>query len=142
MASVDAARLWPVSKGPKVLVYSDDRNTRAAITAALGRRPAADLPVISVEEFATHPATIAALDQGGYDLVILDGEAAPAGGLGICRQIKEEIYNCPPVMVVIGRAQDAWLAAWSHADAVVSHPIDAFKVAEAAAGLLRTRATA
>lgn len=131
-----------MSKSPRVLVYSDDRNTRAEIVAALGRRPAADLPLITVHEFATHAAVIAAVDAGGFDLLILDGEAVPAGGLGIARQLKEEIYNCPPTMVVVGRAQDAWLAAWSNADAVLHHPIDAFKVAEAAAALLRTRVTA
>lgn len=123
----------------RVLVYSDDRNTRAGIVAALGRRPAADLPLIETFETATHPAVITALDGGGFDLVILDGEAVPAGGLGICRQIKEEIFNAPPVLVVIGRPQDAWLAAWSNADAVANHPIDPFALAETAAGLLRAR---
>lgn len=123
----------------RVLVYSDDRNVRAAIVAALGRRPAADLPLISTLECATHPAVVAALDGGGFDLVILDGEAVPAGGMGIARQIKEEIYNAPPVIVVIGRAQDAWLGAWSKAEAVTTHPVDPFALAEIAAGLLRGR---
>lgn len=128
-----------VKSQQRVLVYSDDRTVRAAIVAALGRRPAADLPVVQILECATHPAVITALDGGGFDLVILDGEAAPSGGLGICRQIKEEIYNAPPVMVMIGRAQDAWLGAWSKADAVLAHPVDPFALADAAAGLLRQR---
>lgn len=123
----------------RVLVYSDDRNVRAAIVAALGRRPAADLPLVSVLECATHAAVITALDSQSFDLAILDGEAVPAGGMGICRQIKEEIYNAPPVLILIGRAQDAWLGAWSKADAVTTHPVDPFAVAEAAAGLLRQR---
>jgi DNA-binding response OmpR family regulator len=80
------------------------------------------------------------LDAGGIDLAILDGEAAPAGGMGIARQAKEEIYRCPPMLVIIGRPQDAWLAAWSKAEAVVRHPIDPLLLAEAAAGLLRQRA--
>lgn len=126
-------------KRQRILVYSDDRNTRAAIVAALGRRPAADLPLVETFETATHPATIAAMNAGGFDLAILDGEAVPAGGMGVARQIKEEIYNAPPVLVIIGRPQDAWLAAWSNADAVTAHPIDPFALAEAAAGLLRRR---
>ena len=35
--------------------------------------------------------------------------------------------------------QDGWLAAWSLADAVVPHPLDPIAVAEAVAGLARTR---
>ena len=56
--------------------------------------------------------------------MVLDGEAQPAGGMGVCRQAKDEIYNCPPVLLIIGRPDDGWLATWSRADAVVSHPID------------------
>ena len=43
------------------------------------------------------------MDKGGIDLAILDGEAVPAGGMGICRQLKDEIYQCPPVLVLTGR---------------------------------------
>ena len=64
------------------------------------------------------------MDKGGVDLAILDGEAVPAGGMGICRQLKDEIYRCPPVLVLIGPAEDGWLATWSRADAVVAHPLD------------------
>ncbi len=123
-----------------VLVYSDDRTVRAAVRSALGRRPAAGLALLEYVECATEPAVIARMDAGGVDLAILDGEAAPAGGMGICRQLKDEIYRCPPVLVLVGRPQDAWLATWSRADAVVSHPLDPVVLANAAAGLLATRA--
>jgi len=66
-----------------------------------------------------------------FDLVILDGEAAKVGGMGICRQMKHELYNCPPVLLLVGRPGDAWLATWSEADAAVSHPLDPFVVREA-----------
>jgi DNA-binding response OmpR family regulator len=59
--------------------------------------------------------------------------------MGICRALKDEIFRCPPVLVLTGRPQDAWLATWSRADAVVSHPIDPLVLAEAVAGLLRRR---
>jgi CheY-like chemotaxis protein len=123
-----------------VLVYSDDRTVRAAVRSALGRRPAAGLPPVEYVECATEPAVIARMDAGGVDLAVLDGEAAPAGGMGICRQLKDEIYRCPPVLVLVGRPQDAWLATWSRADAVVSHPLDPVVLAQTAAGLLATRA--
>lgn len=123
----------------KVLVYSDDANTRAQVRLAIGRRPAAGLPIVELVEAATEPVVIAMLDEGGIDVVVLDGEATPAGGMGICRQAKDEIYNCPPVLVLMGRPQDGWLAAWSRADAVVSHPLDPIAVAKAVADLLRQR---
>jgi DNA-binding response OmpR family regulator len=80
------------------------------------------------------------LDAGGAEVMILDGEAQPAGGMGVSRQAKDEIYNCPPVLLIIGRADDGWLATWSLADAVISHPIDPVALASALAGLMRQRA--
>jgi len=125
----------------KVLVYSDDRTTRQQVMAALGRRPAADLPAIEYVECATEPVVISQADRGGFDLLILDGEATPAGGMGICRQLKDEIYKCPPILVVVGRPQDAWLATWSRADAVVAHPIDAIVMSDTVTKVLRRRST-
>lgn len=121
----------------KVLVYSDDRTTRESVRLALGKRPAADLPALEYVECATEPAVIKTMDKGGIDLAILDGEAVPAGGLGIARQLKDEIFNCPPILVITGRPQDAWLATWSRAEAAVSHPIDPVRLAEVTADLLR-----
>jgi hypothetical protein len=82
------------------------------------------------------------MDAGGIALAILDGEAVPAGGMGIAKQLKDEIYQCPPVLVLVGRPQDAWLATWSRAEAVVTHPIDPVQLAESVIGLLRSRVPA
>ena len=115
--------------------------TRHPRAGAAGDRPppGADLPQVECLECATEPAVIAALDKGGVDVAILDGEADPAGGMGIARQVKDEIYRCPPILVLIGRPQDAWLATWSRADAAVPHPLDPIVLAEAVADLLRRR---
>lgn len=120
-----------------VLLYSDDVDTRQAVRLAVGRRPAADLPAVRWVECATAPAVIEAVDAGGLDLLILDGEAAPVGGMGLCKQLKDEIFECPPVLVLTGRAQDAWLATWSRADQVVAHPLDPVAVAGAVSDLAR-----
>ncbi|HHV20540.1 MAG TPA: hypothetical protein GXZ30_03245 [Propionibacterium sp.] len=122
-----------------VLVYSDDRTTREQIRLAMGTRVAADLPKVRVVECATPRAVIQAMDAGGIDTAVLDGEAVPAGGMGICRQLKDEIVDCPPILVVVARLDDAWLATWSRADAVVSHPVDPVRLPDAVAGLLRQR---
>ena len=126
----------------KVLVYSDDQNTRDQVRLALGPRPHPDLPKLEYVEVATEPVVIQQLDTGTIDLAILDGEAVPAGGLGIARQIKDEIYDAPPVLVLIGRAQDAWLATWSRAEAAVPHPLDPMQLADVVVKLLRERVPA
>lgn len=122
-----------------VLVYSDDASTREQVRLAAGRRPAADVPPVEFLECATLPAVLSALEEGGIDACVLDGETAPAGGMGVCRQIKDEIFRCPPVLLLIGRPQDAWLATWSRAEAAVTHPVDPVALADALAGLLRGR---
>ena len=131
-----------MSDAIKVLVYSDDASARADVRLAVGRRPAADLPEIEFVECATQAAVFAELDEasktGAIDLVIVDGEARP-GGLGICRQAKDEIYECPPVLAIIGRRDDGWLATWSRADAVVGLPLDPIAVAGAVTDLIRQR---
>ncbi|MFI0236608.1 hypothetical protein [Streptomyces sp. NPDC016845] len=122
-----------------VLVYSDDANTREQVRLATGRRPASDVPEVRFVECATLPAVLKELERGGIDVCVLDGEAAPAGGMGVCRQIKDEVFDCPPVLLLIGRPQDAWLATWSRAEAAVTLPVDPVEFAGALAGLLRAR---
>ncbi len=120
-----------------ILVYSDNARTREKVRSALGRRVHPDLPELTYLDVATAPVVIAHLDAGDVDLAILDGEAAPAGGMGLAKQLKDEIANCPPILVLTGRPDDAWLATWSRAEAAVSHPIDPIRLGEAVAGLLR-----
>src|ERR1700689_3930693 len=124
----------------KVVVYSHDADTRAQVRLAIGKRPAPDVPQVEIIEVATHPALVRLLDAGGADVMVLDGEAQPSGGMGVCRQAKDEVFDCPPVLLIIGRPDDGWLAPRSPADAGVSHPIDPSALAEALAGLMRQRA--
>ena len=124
-----------------ILLYSDDPTTRASVRAAVGRRPASGLPLIEWIECATAPAVLARLDAGGVHLAIFDGESAPVGGMGLCRQVKDEVYRCPPVLLLTGRVQDNWLATWSRADAAVAHPLDPMIVARTVAELVRERLT-
>ena len=107
----------------------------AAVLALL--RPAPDVEIESWLECATAPAVIDAVKAGRVDLLVLDGEAAPLGGLGLCRQLKHEVFDCPPVIVLTGRPQDAWLATWSRAEAAVPHPLDPIQLAETVVKLLR-----
>ena len=120
----------------KILVYSDNPNTRDQVRTALGRRIHPDLPDLTFLDVATAPVVVSSVDAGGIDLAILDGEATPAGGMGLAKQLKDEVANCPPIVVLTGRPDDAWLASWSRAEAAVPHPIDPIRLGEAVVAVL------
>ena len=122
-----------------VVVYSDDAEVRDQVRRALGRRPAPDLGRVEWVECDTGPEVVRTVDGGHVDLAVLDGEAWPTGGLGLAKQMKDELRDCPPVLVLIARRADAWLATWSQADGVVAHPIDAPELTTVATDLLRRR---
>ncbi|WP_421741219.1 hypothetical protein [Cellulomonas sp.] len=126
--------------GPRILLYSDDVDARAQVRLAVGRRLRRGAPDIEWVEVATAAAVIAQTESGGLDLLILDGEADKVGGLGLARQLKDEIFRCPPTLVLTGRPQDAWLASWSNADAVVSRPLDPVELHSAVAAIVEAQA--
>ncbi len=121
----------------RILVYSNNVKTREDVMRALGKHLHPDLPELSYVEVATGPMVIQQMDAGGIDLAILDGEAAPTGGMGIAKQLKDELAVCPPILVLTGRPDDAWLATWSRAEASVSHPVDPIVLGRTVLGLLR-----
>jgi DNA-binding response OmpR family regulator len=123
-----------------VLVFSDDPAVRERIRMAVGRRPAADVGQVRYLEASTGAEVVAAVDAGGVDLLLLDGEAHPTGGMGLSRQLKNEIDDCPLICLVLARKDDRWLANWSQADATLAHPLDPLYAAEVVADLLRRRA--
>lgn len=120
-----------------VLVYSHRREVREAIITAVGRRPAVDIGRVTYVEAATVAEVLMAMDGGEVDLAILDGEAQPTGGIGLCRQLKHEVAHAAPIVIAIRRRDDRWLATWSGADAVLVHPLDPLTAAETIADVLR-----
>ena len=124
-----------------VLVYSHRSDVREAIRTAIGRRPAADVGPLSWVECETGGDVVAAIDRGGIDVCILDGEAQPMGGLAVSRQVKEEVADPPALCVLIARQADRWLAHWSYADATLYYPVDPLAAPDVVAGLVRDRAS-
>lgn len=123
-----------------VIVFSHDPSVREQVRSAVGRRPAADLGRIDWVECATGTEVVARIDAGGVDLAILDGEAQPTGGMGLARQMKLEIADCPAICVLLGRRDDRWLATWALSDGTIARPIDPVTAAETVAQMLRDRA--
>ena len=128
--------------GITVLVYSQHAELRASVRSAVGRRVASDIGRIEWIECANYSQVRNLLDAGDVDLAILDGDAQPTGGIGLSRQFKNEITDCPPMIVLIARAQDRWLAAWSQADSVLVKPIDPATAAGVVAETLRKHLSA
>lgn len=124
----------------RILVYSDNVQTRERVMRALGKRLHPDLPDLTYVEVATGPMVIRQMDRGGIDLAILDGEATPTGGMGIAKQLKDELASCPPILVLTGRPDDTWLASWSRAEATVPHPVDPIVLGRTVLSLLRAPA--
>lgn len=125
----------------RILVFSHRAQVRESIMNAVGRKPATDLGRVDYVEAAGIGEVLQLMDAGGLDLAILDGEAQPTGGMGVCRQLKNEIEDCPPIIVSVRRKDDRWLAAWSQADAVVVYPLDPLAAAETVAKVLRDHRT-
>ena len=139
--SINATPVYGEPQGstltPVIVVYSDDQSVRASVTAALGKQLPGATREHKVVDFATADALRLYLaEKRKVDLFILDGEAVPEGGLGLAHALKDEIIGCPPIMVIIQRPQDSWLAKWSGAGAVISHPIDPFTLGSKVAELL------
>lgn len=122
------SQLTKRAEAPRILLFSDDVTTRERVRLAVGARLERGAPKIEWVEVATPEAAVERASQEAFDLLVLDGEATPYGGMGVCRQLKDEVYRCPPALVLTGRVQDAWLASWSLADRIVGHPLDPVEV--------------
>jgi DNA-binding response OmpR family regulator len=105
-----------------VLVYSHNGNVRADVRSALGTSlGGAD---VEIREAATAPVVLTALEADDIDCLILDAEATPLGGMGLAKQIRDEYEYCPPILLLVAREVDSWLATWSRAEAIHVYPID------------------
>jgi len=123
-----------------VLLYSDDPRVRDRMRLAVGTRPAPDVTVEFVDA-STYDECIRLVDDYEIDLMLLDGEATPAGGIGIARQIKDDRPDsAPPTCLVIARAADRWLAAYAQVDGTLEHPLDPIETGQTVAAMLRSYA--
>lgn len=118
------AEVAKVKETAKIMIYSDDRATRAEVRTAVGRRPGKGAPTVEWREAATEFGVLDLLEQETFDLLILDGEAAKVGGMGLAKQLKDEVEGCPPILLIIARPQDEWLGRWSMAEELTLFPIN------------------
>lgn len=121
----------------KVLVYSDNSEFRKQVMFAVGRKVAADLPEIEYVEAATWPGADVKVQEQKFDLLILDAETPKLGGIGFGKKVRDEYEPEMPLLVIVARPQDEWLARTAKPNAVVVQPIQPKQLADAVAGVLR-----
>jgi diguanylate cyclase (GGDEF)-like protein len=86
-----------VSKGAtRVLVADDDATVRLLASAALEKH---GFTVLAVDDGA---AAWRELQQGDFDLVLLDVEMPGLDGFSLCRKIRDELKSDVPVLLVTG----------------------------------------
>lgn len=119
-----------------LLVFSEDPAVRDQVRLAVGRSPAPGIDDITYLMADSAGQVVRAVDEVRPDLLVLDGEAWPTGGLGLSRELKNSVADCPPIVVIIARRDDRWLGEWSQADAVLSHPVDAWELTRTVVSLL------
>ena len=115
----------------EVLLVSPDPDTRAQMA----------LVVRSIERRSATGLTFRAARDGDLGLraarrdrpaiIVADELASRAGAFALTRSLRddEEPYT-GIVLILLERVHDAWLAAWSGADAWFVKPVDPFEVAD------------
>jgi len=109
----------------KVLVVCQEPRVSASIADALIGGDEIEILQVRTPERALQQLD----DVGGWDLVLADADTQPTGGFALARDVKgrEKMGRAvPPVVLLLARDQDKFLAKWSEADAFVLKPADPF----------------
>jgi DNA-binding response OmpR family regulator len=115
----------------QILLVAGDARMRERLRLALERLDVAGEESEFIEVTDGNQAVAVAEDRHP-DLVVVEVGVTPYGAFGIARDIKASTEVACPVLVVLERPQDEWLARWSGADALVNRPVDPFALAEVA----------
>lgn len=119
---------------PTILVASDAPTVRHEVASAI------ESPGLEVIEVASGPDAIAAVHEGGVDLVIVDLQMGSMGGMAVCLELTlEESYEDVepvPVLMLLDRRPDVFLARRSAADGWLVKPLDALRLRRAVRALL------
>ena len=122
----------------KVLLVASDQRVRERLRLALERLEVTGEEVEFLEVADGNDA-VAVAEARHPDLVVVEVGVTPYGAFGVARDVKASPEVACPVIVVLERPQDEWLARWSGADALVNRPIDPFALAQVARRLVEER---
>jgi DNA-binding response OmpR family regulator len=121
----------------KVLLVSPDPKVREVMALTVG----------SVQRSLDRPLEFLEASDGlqgikmawrhGPEIVVADEIASRAGAFALTRDLKGASAPFPgKIVILLDRAQDAWLASWAGADAWFVKPVNPFELADTVAGFL------
>jgi DNA-binding response OmpR family regulator len=123
----------------RVLLVSPDANARDLMRISVG----------SLERRLSEPVSFLDAPNGELgakvglrerpDAVVADEIASRAGAFSMARDLRgaPEPY-LGPIVIILERKHDAWLARWSGADAWFVKPVDPFELADRLVELIRS----
>jgi DNA-binding response OmpR family regulator len=119
---------------PELLVVSDSPQVRQAVIAAVPG------PDITVRELTAGAQVRPAVAESRPDLVVLDQQIGRMGGMATCLDLHLEqgAGRLPhvPVLMLLDRRADVFLARRSEAEGYVVKPVDPLRLARAISALL------
>jgi DNA-binding response OmpR family regulator len=117
-----------------ILVASDAPSVRAEIIAV------AQSPDIAVREAESGPAVMTDVSDSSPDLVVVDLQMGNMGGMAVCLELRlEESYgklDHIPVLMLLDRRADVFLARRSGAEGWVVKPLDPIRIRKAINAIL------
>jgi DNA-binding response OmpR family regulator len=117
-----------------IVVASDAPSVRTEVKAVVGER---DVEVVEVH---SGPEVAKTVDDRSPDLLIVDLQMGNMGGMAVCLELRlEESYgNLPhvPVLMLLDRRADVFLARRSGAEGFVVKPLDPMRIRRATRALL------
>lgn len=114
----------------EIMLFSADLHTRETIMDAVGVSGAFDLPPISWLEVATAKAAKLSFEPERFAALVLDAETTQEGGESLSRWLHDHNEKVPPVIMLVARPQDEWLARWSGAAQCIQAPFPADTVVD------------
>ena len=120
-----------------ILIASDSREVQDEVRAVLSSREH------SVRTVTTGPAVIAAVAERTPDLLVCDFQIGNMGGMAITLELRGEEsggrLDHVPVLLLVDRRPDVFLARRSEADGFLVKPLDPIRVRRAITAVLDGR---
>jgi CheY-like chemotaxis protein len=117
-----------------ILVASDAPTLRAEIAGTVGT------PDVEVVEASSGPELLAMVTESAPDLVVVDLQMGNMGGMAVCLELRNlaSFGNLPhiPVLMLLDRRPDVFLARRSGAEGWVIKPLDPIRLRRAVTALL------
>ncbi|MGA8724564.1 MAG: response regulator [Acidimicrobiales bacterium] len=119
---------------PSVLIASDAPSVRAEVAAVAGT------PELTIREARSGPDVMREVARSLPDLVVVDLQMGNMGGMAVCLELRlEESYDNlehVPVLMLLDRRPDVFIARRSGAEGWVVKPLDPIRLRRAVAALL------